>query len=199
MIEGARRWLRRNRTSFAIGFGVVGIGYVASQYVLSKISEARERMAGDRIAKDKCVPYGLYSNCALTNLDSLRRRFQHNQEDCTITVLELLPTVAENILEALPTEKIAEEIQQKKAQKLGRSVGTSDIAPSDLSSGTPSTVDEDGKSLSSFQSESYVHASQMGASSSGNGDSRLSRSKAQLWSELKISCAYPAIRCGDRH
>jgi len=36
-----------------IGFGVVGIGYVAGQYAISKITEARERMAGDRIAKEK--------------------------------------------------------------------------------------------------------------------------------------------------
>ena len=53
MISATRRWLRRNQTSFAIGFGVLGVGYVAGQYVLSKIVEARERMAGDRIAKEK--------------------------------------------------------------------------------------------------------------------------------------------------
>lgn len=55
MINATRRWLRRNRTGFAIGFGVIGIGYIAGQYVLSKITEARERMAGDRIAKEKYV------------------------------------------------------------------------------------------------------------------------------------------------
>ena len=118
-------------------------------------------------------------------LSSLRRRFQHNQEDCTITVLELLPTVSENIIEALPSEKILEELQQKKAQRLGRSAGTIDTAPSDLSSGTPSGIDEDGMSMSS---ESYVHASQMGASSTGNGEMRTLKTKAQLWGELKISC-----------
>lgn len=53
MIEGLRRWLRRNRTGLTIGFGVVGIGYVAGQYALSKIAEARERIAGDRISKEK--------------------------------------------------------------------------------------------------------------------------------------------------
>lgn len=53
MISATRRWLRRNRSSFAIGFGVLGVGYVATQYVLSKIREAGERMSDDRIAKDK--------------------------------------------------------------------------------------------------------------------------------------------------
>lgn len=55
MITATRRWLRRNRTNFAIGFGVLGVGYVASQYVLSKITEARERMSSDRIAREKYI------------------------------------------------------------------------------------------------------------------------------------------------
>ena len=55
MINATRRWLRRNRTNFAIGAGVIGLGYIAGQYVLSKISEARERVASDRIAKEKYV------------------------------------------------------------------------------------------------------------------------------------------------
>ena len=65
MISSTRRWLRRNRRGFAIGFGVIGIGYVAGQYVLSKIAEARERMAGDRIAKEKYISFALSPNPAL--------------------------------------------------------------------------------------------------------------------------------------
>ena len=53
MMQATRRWLRRNRTNFAIGFGVLGVGYLATQYVVSKISEARERMGSDRVAKEK--------------------------------------------------------------------------------------------------------------------------------------------------
>ena len=185
MIDVTRKWLRRNRTNFAIGFGVIGIGYVAGQYVLSKIKEAQERMAGDRIAKEKYALLVLPRLFRSLTTTSLRRRFQQNQEDCTITVLELLPTVSENIIEALPSEKILDELQQKKAQRLGRGTSASDMAQSDLSSGTPSTVDEDGKSISS---ESYVHASQMASSGVGNGESRQARSKAQLWGKLKISC-----------
>ena len=185
MIDTTRRWLRRNRTNFAIGFGVIGIGYIAGQYVLSKIKEAQERMVGDRIAKEKYSLLELPRLFRSLTTTSLRRRFQQNQEDCTITVLELLPTVSENIIEALPSEKILDELQQKKAQRLGRGTGTSDVAQSDLSSGTPSAIDEDGKSISS---ESYVHASQMASSGVGNGEPRPARSKAQLWGELKISC-----------
>lgn len=55
MFAATRRWFRRNRTPIAIGVGVVGAGYVATQYVLNKLNDARERMSGDRIAKEKCA------------------------------------------------------------------------------------------------------------------------------------------------
>lgn len=58
MIAATRKWLRRNRTPFAIGFGVLGVGYVATQYVMGKISDALQRMSSDRIAREKykCLP-----------------------------------------------------------------------------------------------------------------------------------------------
>ena len=96
--------------------------------------------------------------------------------------------MAGNIVEALPSEKITQQLQQKKAERLGKKAGTLDVAPSELSSSTPSAVDEDGRSLSSFQSENYIHSSQLGVSSSGNGESGIPSSKSQLWDDLKISC-----------
>lgn len=59
MVASTRQWLRRNRTNFAIGAGVVGAGYVAGQYVLSKIAETRQRMAEDRVAKEKSAIYAM--------------------------------------------------------------------------------------------------------------------------------------------
>ncbi|KAI9785006.1 MAG: peroxin [Geoglossum umbratile] len=177
MIRATRNWFRRNRTNFALGFGVLGVGYVASQYVLSKLAEARERMSSDRIAKE-----------------NLRRRFEQNQEDCTFTVLALLPTATENILEALRVESITHELQQKRAEHLLQSAGAADVASSELSSGPPSVADDDGRSLQSFQSESYVHASQNLAEPLAGGDAgqsvlqqRTQKSKVKLWNELKIS------------
>lgn len=55
MIDSTRTWLRRNRTNFAIGAGVLGAGYLAGQYVLSKITETRQQMSEDRVAKEKSV------------------------------------------------------------------------------------------------------------------------------------------------
>ncbi|KAL8805899.1 MAG: hypothetical protein Q9182_001680 [Xanthomendoza sp. 2 TL-2023] len=173
MIDSTRKWLRRNRTNFAVGIGVLGAGYVAGQYLLSKVAETRQRMNEDHVAKE-----------------NLRRRFQQNQEDCTITVLALLPTATENILEALPVESITQDLQQKKAERLGRSAGALDPSSAIPSSGPSSVTDDDGKSLASFQSGSYVHASQMAASKSVSeeaGAPKSTKSKAQLWNDLKIS------------
>lgn len=127
---------------------------------------------------------------------SLRRRFEQNQEDCTFTVLAILPTATENILDAIPVEQVLEELQRQKAERLARSVGPSEIA----SSAPPSIVEteDDGKS-SSFQSESFIHASQIttdGGSTAGSAETgtdasqerKSKKTKAQLWNEMKISC-----------
>ncbi|KAF7507193.1 hypothetical protein GJ744_010875 [Endocarpon pusillum] len=167
MISATRRWVRRNRSGIAIAAGVVGATYLAGQYVIGKISEARERMTSDRLARE-----------------NLRRRFEQNQTDCTFTVLALLPNVTENILQALPVEDLTHELQQKRAERLARSGGEG--TPSILISG-PSSVGDggDNSSLSSFQSSSYIHASQLTQPENGSGRPR--KSKAQLWNEVKIS------------
>lgn len=108
--------------------------------------------------------------------------------------------MTENIVEALPAERISKEIQQKKAERSGKSVAASDAAPSDFSSGTPSVADEDGRSMMSSQSEGFVHASQMGDSSSGLNRDRAQKTKVQLWSDLKIIGEFlydDSIRCDD--
>ncbi|KAI9661832.1 MAG: peroxin [Bathelium mastoideum] len=174
MFQATRRWFRRNRTNFAIGAGLLGVGYLAGQYVLGKISEARQRMSEDRIAKE-----------------NLRRRFEQNQEDCTLTVLALLPTLKENVFNALPVERTVEELQQKKAERVSKSLGASDIALSDIQSGPsvpPSVTDEDGSTT--LQTGSYVHASQMapdGATAAAGAAPKTKKSKTQLWNEMKIS------------
>lgn len=183
MLQSTRAWLRRNRTNFAIGAGVLGTAYLAGQYALSKFSEARVRMSEDRVAKE-----------------NLRRRFEQNQEDCSFTVLAILPTATEKIIDAVPVEAVLEELQRQKARRLMRSVGPSEIA----SSAPPSVVEEDGAASTQADSESYVHASQVGieegstvSSEAGAGvegaagEKGSRKSKAQLWNEMKISCKYP--------
>ncbi|BCS03959.1 peroxisomal biogenesis factor 3 [Aspergillus luchuensis] len=170
MISATKRWFRRNRKGLAIGAGVIGAGYLAGQYLLSKISEARERMSSDRIARE-----------------NLRRRFEQNQTDCTYTVLALLPTAAEDILEALPVEELTKELQKKRAERLAR-LNAGEGTGSDLSSVGPSITDDDRRSLSSFQSDGFVRTSQLGESTiEGGGSPRPKRNKTQLWNEVKIT------------
>src|SRR5690348_4993856 len=88
-------------------------------------------------------------------MGSLRRRFQQNQEDCTFTILALLPTATDNIMAELETERITFALQEQKASKLAR-----EGRPSDLGSTPPSVTDDDGRSNISQHSESGVHASQ---------------------------------------
>jgi peroxin-3 len=109
----------------------------------------------------------------------LRRRFEQNQEDCTYTVLALLPTIRDEIIEALPVEQITEQLQQERQERLKR-LGQSEAASSEYPSGPPSVTDD-------ASTSSFVHASQM-ASSVGDNGLRTKRSKAQLWQEMKINC-----------
>ena len=121
---------------------------------------------------------------------SLRRRFQQNQDDCTFTILALLPTATDNLLEALPVEQISLELQKQRSEKLGRNVTASETLSSENQSGTSSVVEDDGKSSKSMQSSSFIHASQAseGDAAEQASTSQPRKTKAQLWSEMKIDC-----------
>ncbi|KAK3313860.1 peroxisomal biogenesis factor 3-like protein [Apodospora peruviana] len=187
MFAATRCWFRRNRTPIAISVGVVGAGYVVTNYILNKLNDARERMSSDRIAKE-----------------NLRRRFEQNQEDCTYTVLALLPTATTNILEAMNTEKITYEIQQMKGSASARSqkrIGST--SPPSMSETTNATTDDDGRSIISLniQSESGMHTSHIlvptpltstGADTPQEGTQtppplKARKTKRQLWDDLTIS------------
>ncbi|KIW26848.1 uncharacterized protein PV07_06650 [Cladophialophora immunda] len=117
----------------------------------------------------------IYTDCIL---HSIRRRFEQNQTDCTITVLALLPTLTENILEDLPVEQLTHELQQKKAERLARASGEGKSEASSM-------YDGDTASISSFQTGSFIHASQFQGDGSQSVGPR--RTKAQLWNELKVT------------
>ncbi|KYK57832.1 Peroxin-3 family protein [Drechmeria coniospora] len=186
MLSSAKRWLRSNRTPIAVGVGILGAGYVAAQYVLTRINDARERMSGDRIAKE-----------------NLRRRFEQNQEDCTFTVLALLPTATTNILAALDTEQITYEIQKIKTSSRALKLDGSESTASPPSIADTTMTEDDGKSMVSLQSESGIHASQittpspLAAAGDGGrqdgGAQRSRKSKRQLWDELTISAVTRAV------
>ena len=71
-------------------------------------------------------------------------------------------------------------------------LGQSEAASTEYPSVPPSVIDEDGKSLSS---SSYIHASQMAASTTEAAapSSKPRRSKAQLWQDMKINSIARAL------
>ncbi|KAL2263678.1 hypothetical protein VTK26DRAFT_5709 [Humicola hyalothermophila] len=187
MLAATRRWFKRNRTPIAIGVGIIGAGYVATNYVLAKLRDARERMSSERIAKE-----------------NLRRRFEQNQEDCTYTVLALLPTATANILEAMNTEKITYEIQQIKGSATARTRSIGSTSPPSMSETNP--TDDDGRSTISVsvQSEAGANTTQIsvptpvaaGTAGSGTAEApkeatlappKPRKTKRQLWDDLTIS------------
>lgn len=101
-------------------------------------------------------------------------------------MLALLPTIREEIIGALPVEDITNELQRQRSEKLARSTGPSEAASSEFPSAPPSTTD-DSASIASFQTGSYIHASQMADSQDAKSLLK-KKSKAQLWNDMKISC-----------
>lgn len=86
-------------------------------------------------------------------------------------------------------EELTKELQKKRAERLARL--NPEASGSDMTSVSPSVTDDDRKSLSSFQSEGFVHASQMAESGDAEGQPRVKRNKTQLWNEVKITCTFP--------
>ena len=112
-------------------------------------------------------------------------------------MLALLPTLRDDIVNALPVEDITEQLQQERKERLQR-IGGSEAASSDYPSAPASTVDDDGKSLASFQSSSYIHASQVAHSTlevpgAPAASSKPKRSKGQLWQDMKIQSITRAL------
>ncbi|KAL7267094.1 peroxin [Rhizina undulata] len=132
-------------------------------YVRSIYPGKKERMINDRRTRDK-----------------IRRRFKQNQEDCTFTVLALMPTAAEQILEEFPVEKLIQELQKKDSSILRRVARNSTEAGSEVSAAitTGTSKDDNTQSLRPFASENFVIAIEK---------ERTRKSKAQLWDEIKIS------------
>jgi len=56
MLGVVNRWFRRNRTKITYGVGAVSAIYLAGQYAWGKWLEAQQRIAEERIAREK---YGL--------------------------------------------------------------------------------------------------------------------------------------------
>lgn len=102
-----KTWLQRAGTAAAVGVGMVGAAYYGGRYAVSKLLQPKQLVLDDGTARELWVANAMP---ALIDLRT-RRRFQQNQQDSTLTVLELLPTLMENARNALPVERLTEELQ----------------------------------------------------------------------------------------
>lgn len=162
MFDNTRAFLRRNARPLTFTLTFATATYLTVSYLFSKLTESRQRTADERIARE-----------------NLRRRFAQNQEDCTYTVLALVPTATENVVSALGVEVLTEELMRRRG-KVGESLagGSSVVEGSEAGTGVG-----EGESAGSG---SYVHASQ--AVDGEEREKMASKSKIQLWNDVKISC-----------
>ncbi|CDR99029.1 related to Peroxisomal assembly protein PEX3 [Sporisorium scitamineum] len=92
------RYLSSHSNFFIVTGGIVGGAYLVSQYAISKFQQIQEKLANDKNAKE-----------------NLRRRFAQNQEDCTFTVLALLPTLGDQLFSKHNVEQLTESLRSQAA------------------------------------------------------------------------------------
>ncbi|SPO31724.1 related to Peroxisomal assembly protein PEX3 [Ustilago trichophora] len=95
------RYLSSHSNFFVITGGLVGGAYLVSQYAISKFQQIQEKLVNDKNAKE-----------------NLRRRFAQNQEDCTFTVLALLPTLGDQLFSKHNVEELTESLRSQAAPPL---------------------------------------------------------------------------------
>ncbi|EST06798.2 Peroxin-3 [Kalmanozyma brasiliensis GHG001] len=91
-------YLSSKSNFFIVTGGIVGGAYLVSQYAISKFQQVQEKLVNDKNAKE-----------------NLRRRFAQNQEDCTFTVLALLPTLGDQLFSKHNVEQLTESLRTQAA------------------------------------------------------------------------------------
>ncbi|KAN0062369.1 peroxin [Thecaphora frezii] len=87
-------YLSSHSNLFVVTGGILGGAYLLSHYAIAKFQEIQDKLISDKTAKE-----------------NLRRRFAQNQEDCTFTVLALLPTVGDQLSSRLNVEQLTESLR----------------------------------------------------------------------------------------
>ncbi|CAO3704104.1 unnamed protein product [Rhizopus stolonifer] len=94
MFTSVKDYIKRHRKGIFIISTLASGSYLASNYVVSKLKDVQEKATAERLATE-----------------NLKRRFQKNQNDCVFTVLSLLPTLEEQILNEFDIEANWEKLQ----------------------------------------------------------------------------------------
>lgn len=99
MFEMLGRFFRRTRRPITVLATTLGGGYLALSYLRSKLNEMQDSLTRTRVCTE-----------------NLRRRFEQNQEDCSFTVLALIPTLGKQVIQSMNVEKLVEFLSQTKSR-----------------------------------------------------------------------------------
>ncbi|PWN50283.1 hypothetical protein IE53DRAFT_387433 [Violaceomyces palustris] len=142
-------YLKSRSTTLLVTGGLVGGIYILSQYAINKLKQMQDKMVQDRNSKE-----------------NLRRRFSQNQEDCTFTVLALLPTLGDQLFEKLDVEGLTKSLQ---AQPNPQTRLPAKESPDTFSTGDASINPETTSSaVQTSQQTPFLVESEGGSSITGN-------------------------------
>lgn len=96
MIRSLKSYVYDKRKGLAKTAGFVGGAYLLQRYVSDRLAELKAKLDEERIARE-----------------SLRRRFQTAADDVSFTVLAVLPTLAEQVMEGMDVEALTQELQTR--------------------------------------------------------------------------------------
>lgn len=83
MFSAIGDFLRRRKSLFFWTAATTGGAYLLGKYAINRVQELTKRTELERLAQQ-----------------NIKRRFEQNQQDCTLTILSLLPALAEFLLQS---------------------------------------------------------------------------------------------------
>ncbi|KAG2128811.1 Peroxin-3-domain-containing protein [Suillus cothurnatus] len=149
MFDAARKYVYdRRRGLFETSVVLCG-AYAVSRYVNERLEEVKEKVVRGRAARE-----------------ALRRRFQTTHDDACFTIMALIPTLAEQILEEMDVESLTNELQSLSHTSRPRSRFQHSESHSETEASSASDVHSDvgSASLSSFSCVDRETSSNMAAS-----------------------------------
>ncbi|KAI8327964.1 Peroxin-3 [Chlamydoabsidia padenii] len=100
LLTSLKDYAKRHRRGLMVTATIAGGSYLAGRYATNKLKEYQEKSTAERLSKE-----------------NLKRRFQQNQNDCVFTVLSLLPTLGDQILNEMNVEASWAKLQESRKQE----------------------------------------------------------------------------------